>query len=64
MGVDVEPPPGVPTEEDMKAIRAVRPEELPWLPPPPVTENRYIRKIKENPFVPLGESVNCATVAQ
>ncbi len=45
----------LPTEEDMKAIRAVRPEDLPWLPSPPSNENRFIVKMKENPIVPLGE---------
>lgn len=44
----------LPTEEDMKAIRAVRPEDLPWLPPLPRNENRYLAKMKENPIVPLG----------
>lgn len=47
----------VPTEEDMKAIRAV---ELPWIPPPPEASGgaKLLSKIKENPFVPLGESVS------
>lgn len=44
----------LPTEEDMKAIRKVKLEELPWLPPPPSNENRFLVKMKENPIVPLG----------
>lgn len=52
-----EPPPPLPSAEDIQAIRAVKDEELPWLPPRPDTDqgNRYINKAKENPFVPLGE---------
>lgn len=46
--------PRVPTAEDMKAIRAVKDEDLSWVPPPPTTDNRYLRKMKENPFVPIG----------
>lgn len=31
------------------------PTDLPWIPPPPETsENRFWRKAKENPFVPIG----------
>ena len=50
------PPPPMPSAEDIKAIRAVGVEELPWLPPAPETDNRnrFITKAKENPFVPLG----------
>jgi hypothetical protein len=49
-------PPPLPSAEDIQAIRAVKDEELPWLPPPPDTDqgNRFINKAKENPFVPLG----------
>lgn len=47
--------PPVPTAEDMKAIRAVKDEDLPhWVPPAPSGDNRYLRKMKENPFVPIG----------
>lgn len=51
-----EPPPPIPSAEDLKAIRAVKDEELPWLPPAPETDsrNRFVTKAKENPFVPLG----------
>ena len=56
MAKDVAPPP-VPTAEDMKAIRAVKDEDLPWMPPPPTMENRYLKKMKENPFVPIGTYV-------
>lgn len=50
-------PTPLPSAEDIQAIRAVKDEELPWLPPPPDTDqgNRFINKAKENPFVPLGE---------
>lgn len=46
--------PPVPTEADMKIIRAVKPEDLPWLPPPPAKQNKFLMKMKENPFVPIG----------
>ena len=58
MAKDALPPP-VPTEEDMKAIRAVKDQDLPWVPPPPSGENRYLKKMKENPFVPIGMSLQC-----
>lgn len=47
----------VPTEEDMKAIRAVKDGDLPWLPPPPDVSggSKLLTKMKENPFVPIGE---------
>ena len=47
----------MPSAEDIQAIRAVKDEELPWLPPPPDTDqgNRFLNKAKENPFVPIGE---------
>ena len=51
-----EPPPPLPSAEDLKAIREIRDEDLPWLPPVPEVDNRsrFITKAKENPFVPLG----------
>ena len=54
-----EPPPPLPSAEDIRAIRSVKDEELPWLPPAPETDegNRFINKAKENPFVPLGEGL-------
>ena len=62
MGQPVEPTAGpgtVPTEEDMKVIRAVKDEELPWLPGPPdgAGGSKLLVKMKENPFVPIGEQV-------
>lgn len=53
----VDPTGSVPTEEDMKAIRAVKDEDLPWLPPPPdgAGGHKLLTKMKENPFVPIGE---------
>lgn len=47
--------PPVPTAEDMEAIRAVKAEDLPWMPPPPVQENKFLMRMKENPFVPIGK---------
>ena len=49
----------LPTAEDMKAIRAVKDEDLPWMPPPPDGSgpNRLISKMRENPFVPAGENL-------
>ncbi len=56
MGKQVLEEPVVPTEEDMKAIRAVKDEDLPWLPPPQNGGgNKLLVKMKENPFVPAGE---------
>lgn len=50
------PPPPVPSADDLKAIRAIKDEDLPWLPPPPKKRsNIYLEKMKENPFVPIGE---------
>ncbi len=49
------PPPPVPSAEDLKAIRAVRNEELGWLPPDPTKKNNiYVEKMMENPLVPIG----------
>ena len=55
-----EPPPPMPSAEDIKAIRGVKEGEIPWLPPAPEMDsrNRFIMKAKENPFVPLGQSVH------
>lgn len=50
------PPPPMPSPEDMKAIRAVRDEEVGWLPPNPAQKrNVYVEKMMENPLVPIGE---------
>ena len=46
----------VTAEEDVKAIRAVKIEEIPWLPPSPKNENKFLTRMKENPFVPIGVS--------
>ncbi|XP_064382889.1 HIG1 domain family member 2A, mitochondrial-like [Halichondria panicea] len=49
------PPPPAPSAEDLKAIRAVRNEELGWLPPDPTKKkNIYFEKMMENPLVPIG----------
>lgn len=46
----------VPTEEDMKFIRAIKEEEISWIPPPPEGGvSKLLAKMKENPFVPVGE---------
>ena len=59
-----QPPPPMPSAEDLAAIRAVKDEELPWLPPAPESDNsnRFITKAKENPFVPLGLWHTCVCV--
>lgn len=48
-------PPPIPSEQDLKDIRAVKDEDLPWLPPrPDPNGSKFISKMKENPFVPIG----------
>lgn len=50
--------PRVPTEEDMKIIRAVKDGDLPWLPSPELGPGeKLLSKMKENPFVPVGTFV-------
>lgn len=41
---------------ELKA-KATGGDELPWMPPPPppARSTKIIRKMKENPFVPLGK---------
>ncbi len=49
------PPPPMPSAEDLRAIRAVKNEDLSWLPPDPTKKNNiYVEKMKENPLVPIG----------
>ena len=49
--------PTIPTGEDMKAIRAVKDGDLPWLPPEIGPGEKLLTKMKENPFVPIGAFV-------
>jgi len=46
----------VPSEEDMKKIRAIKDEDLGWLPSNRSVKpkNRYFERMKENPLVPIG----------
>lgn len=56
---EVRSPPPLPTEEDLREIRAIKNEELPWLPPPPEANgSKFASKMKQNPFVPLGEYIS------
>ena len=45
----------VPSEEDLKAIRDMNDEELPWVyTDSSMKGNKLFEKMKANPFVPLG----------
>ena len=45
----------LPSQEEIDAIRSLEDEDLSWLYEPETTKGRFVRKAKENPFVPMGK---------